>query len=246
VTATALHVCRVVELRQYTLRPGRRDVLIELFDTAFVESQEAVGMAVLGQFRDLDDPDRFVWLRGFPGMDARADSLAEFYGGPVWREHAKAANATMIDVDNVLLLRPYPQGSAIVHDPDGRPATGSSAGPPRLVVATIYPLGDDDAGSFPGFFAREVEPLLAGAGIAVSSCFVTARSPNNFPALPVRENEYVFAWLARYPDPETHARLTHALESTPAWTTTVAPMLDESLANPPEILRLTPTARSRM
>ena len=55
----------VVELRQYTLRPGQRDVLIGLFDREFVESQEAAGMAIVGQFRDLDDPDRFVWIRGF-------------------------------------------------------------------------------------------------------------------------------------------------------------------------------------
>ncbi|MGW1106048.1 NIPSNAP family protein [Streptomyces sp. NPDC002540] len=58
----------VIELRQYTLRPRRRDELIELFDREFVESQEDVGMSVLGQFRDLDDPDRFVWLRGFRDM----------------------------------------------------------------------------------------------------------------------------------------------------------------------------------
>ena len=50
----------VVELRQYTLKPGSRDALIELFDREFVETQEALGMAVLGQFRDLDDPERFV------------------------------------------------------------------------------------------------------------------------------------------------------------------------------------------
>src|SRR6185436_19195944 len=47
---------RVVELRQYTLHPGMRDVLIDLFDREFVETQEALGMTVLGQFRDLDDP----------------------------------------------------------------------------------------------------------------------------------------------------------------------------------------------
>ena len=38
----------------------------------FVESQENCGMTVIGQFRDLDDPDRFVWLRGFPDMAQRA------------------------------------------------------------------------------------------------------------------------------------------------------------------------------
>jgi hypothetical protein len=39
----------VVELRQYTVHAGMRDVLIELFDREFVESQEAAGMKVIGQ-----------------------------------------------------------------------------------------------------------------------------------------------------------------------------------------------------
>ncbi|MGO4424737.1 NIPSNAP family protein, partial [Streptomyces sp. MCAF7] len=73
----------VIELRQYTLRPGRRDELIELFDREFVETQEETGMVVLGQFRDLDDPNRFVWLRGFPDMTVRHRALTAFYGGPV-------------------------------------------------------------------------------------------------------------------------------------------------------------------
>ena len=38
-----LEDCRAVELRDYLLHAGRREVLIELFDRAFVASQEAVG-----------------------------------------------------------------------------------------------------------------------------------------------------------------------------------------------------------
>src|SRR5262249_21434026 len=98
--------CPIVELRQYTLHPGRRDALVALFEAEFVESQEACGMTIIGTFRDLDDPDRFVWLRGFSDMETRAAALAAFYGGPVWKAHREAANATMVDSDNVLLLRP--------------------------------------------------------------------------------------------------------------------------------------------
>src|SRR5437868_13140589 len=98
--------CPVVELRQYTLHSGKRDVLIDLCDREFVETQEAVGVKAIGQFRVLDHPDRFVWLRGFPDMTSRAKALTDFYGGPVWKAHREAANATMIDSDNVLLLRP--------------------------------------------------------------------------------------------------------------------------------------------
>ena len=43
----------IVELRRYTLREGRHNELIDLFDREFVETREELGMAVLGQFRDL-------------------------------------------------------------------------------------------------------------------------------------------------------------------------------------------------
>eukprot|EP01036_Dinobryon_divergens_P006801 gene6801-9042_t len=105
--------CAIVELRQYTLHPGRRDTLIELFDREFVETQEATGMHVLGQFRDLDDEQRFVWLRGFDSMESRRVSLEAFYGGPAWQAHREAANATMLDSDNVLLLRPAWPGAGV-------------------------------------------------------------------------------------------------------------------------------------
>src|SRR5258706_13218426 len=94
----------IVELRQYTLHSGRRDELIELFEREFIETQETVGIQVIGQFYDLDDPDRFVWLRGFNDMSAREQSLNAFYSGPIWIAHRDAANATMVDSDNVLIL----------------------------------------------------------------------------------------------------------------------------------------------
>ena len=68
--------------------------VIELFERKFIEPQEALGMRIVGTFRDLDDPDRFVWMRGFESMAARAAALSAFYGGPVWKAHRDAANPT--------------------------------------------------------------------------------------------------------------------------------------------------------
>jgi hypothetical protein len=42
------------------LHPEQREVLIDLFDRELVESQEALGMKIIGQFRELDNPNRFV------------------------------------------------------------------------------------------------------------------------------------------------------------------------------------------
>jgi len=113
--APALH-SPIVELRQYTLHPGRRDTLIDLFEREFLDTQAQAGISVLGQFRDLDAADRFVWLRGFEDMERRRVSLERFYGGPAWQAHRDAANATMIDSDDVLLLKPVSPASGFAVD----------------------------------------------------------------------------------------------------------------------------------
>ncbi len=178
----------VVELRQYTLKPGRRDALIELFERELVVSQEAEGMELIGTFRDLGDPDRFVWLRGFPDMDARARALAAFYGGAIWKAHREAANATMIDSDNVLLLRPAWAGSGF--PPGGAHAPrGETALPPGLVVVRTCHFAAPVSDAVLDACRRESGDLLAA--------LVTEPSNNSFPVLPVREGEnvLVLAWL---------------------------------------------------
>lgn len=166
----------IVELRRYTLKPGQREVLIDLFDREFVETQEACGMSVIGQFRDLDQPDHFVWLRGFNDMEARRQGLTSFYGGPVWEAHKNSANDTMIDSDDVYLLRAI-QGfdlSGLTRD----------AGPSGFLVALLYPAG----ASLPDF------------GDALLASFVTEDSPNSFPGLPVWEDRKVQAVFLAFAD----------------------------------------------
>jgi hypothetical protein len=228
----------VVELRRYALHPGERETMIELFDRELVETQEAVGIRVIGQFRDLDDPDAFVWLRGFDDMTARAAALEAFYCGPVWSEHRDAANATMVDSDNVLLLRPAKPGSALAFDPLRRPPRAAGTAPPGMIAATICSLSRSQAASFPEFFERELEPRLGRAGADVVAAYSTEHSPNNFPALPIREGEEVFVWLSRFADRSSHAEHAARLDLTG----TLAGHVEET----PHTWRLTPTARSLM
>jgi quinol monooxygenase YgiN len=208
----------VLELRQYTLKPGRRDELIALFEREFIESQEAEGMDVIGTFRDLDDPDRFVWLRGFPDMEARAKSLSAFYGGPVWKAHRNAANDTMIDSDNVLLLKPAWSGSGFV-DGCTRATVGTTALPAGMVTATICyfdtPVPNET-----------VEVFRNNSGPELLAAFVTEASVNSFPALPVREGESVFVGFSS----SIHATIE----------------IHEKHLIRHEILRLAPTARSKL
>ncbi|SEF60502.1 NIPSNAP protein [Nonomuraea solani] len=215
----------IYELRRYTLHPGRRDTLIELFEREFVEGQEATGMRVTGSFRDPDAPDTFTWLRAFPDMPSRRAALTAFYGGPVWQANRDAANATMIDSDDVLLLRPagpeFPSWD--------RPPVGATAGPPALYVATIYHVED----GFAELFAGKAVPVLTEAGVPPVACLESEHAENDFPRLPVRTGENVFVWFARFDTPEEEREVD-------------LPFLDPLLTAAPERLRLRPTARSSL
>ncbi|MGM9486108.1 NIPSNAP family protein [Ideonella sp. YS5] len=180
----------VIELRRYRMKSGRRDDLVALFEREFIEPQAAVGMPVLGIFREAGDPDRFTWLRGYASMATREKALNAFYGGPVWKAHREAANATMEDSDDVLLLRPIA----------GLPGLGLAGrhGPARDWRAVVLPLaealGDD-------LRERVVRPWLEvcrDAGAQLPAVFETEPSPNNFPRLPVRSDGPVLVLLATW------------------------------------------------
>jgi hypothetical protein len=235
----------VMELRQYTLHPGERDVLIDIFDRNFVESQEEQGMRIIGQFRDLDNRNHFVWLRSFADMPARARALNAFYYGPVWKGHRAAANATMVDSDNVLLLKPVrPETAFPVSDRVRRPigASGNGAG---LVVGSIVYLRPTSPGKFEDFFEREIRPQLRKSGAVVVAELVSDHSANNFSQLPLRESDNVFAWFMVFKDAAAYEELRHTLADSPQWQEVVG-KLSLWTYQPIETLRLQPTARSSL
>lgn len=236
----------VIELRQYTLVPGRRETLIDIFDGNFVEPQDAAGMTVIGQFRDLDRADMFVWLRGFVSMERRKQALTSFYDGPVWAAHRDAANATMIDSDNVLLLRPAWPGASFgpafcERMPSDRLETSlksnKSDGISPLVAATIHYLNPESVAAFVARFRDAAATLLAEQGATPLAALVIEPAENSFPRLPVRAGETVFVHVSRFENIDAHTRAAspwrNFLASFQAYET-----------KPAEHLRLTPTSRS--
>ena len=229
--------CPIVELRQYTLRRDQRDVLIDLFDAQLIEPQEAVGARVIGQFRDLDDPDRFVWLRGFESLETRAVALGAFYGGPVWAAHRQAANATMVDSDNVLLLHPAQAGQGFALPPNRSGAAG-------VGTATIRYVPPDLADMFAAFFEAQMRPHIEAAGARVLATFASETSPNTFPRLPIRSGDHVHIWFARFETAQAQQTFAERLAAVRGWRDQAPDALLPALMRKPEVLRLAPTSRS--
>jgi hypothetical protein len=237
----------IVDLRQYTLYPGTRDAFVDLFDREFVETQEATGMRVIGQFRDLGDPNRFVWMRGFSDMPAREKGLTDFYiNGSTWRVHSEVARSKMIDSTDALMLRPATANSGFaLESPDRRPAIDSALSQ-SLVVAAIHSLPAPANADFLEFFECEVEPVLQDAGATMLGAFVTEHSPNNFPQLPVREGENVFILFSGFRDLAAYHQYMTALGQHQHWRTDIFPALRQRTRGPAQILRLAPTSRSQL
>jgi hypothetical protein len=237
----------IVDLRQYTLFPGTRDGFIELFDRELVETQEAAGMRVIGQFRDLGDPNRFVWLRGFPDMPSRERALTAFYiHGAAWKAHGETARSSMIDSSDTLLLRPArPDSGFLLESPDRRAALGARA-PEGIVLATIYSFAAPVDPAFLAFYDAAVVPALTAAGARWLGLFATEHSSNNFPRLPLREGENVMVSFSSFRDLDAYHHYMSVLGRNSRWRTEIYPELLRRLHGHPQLLRLAPTTRSQL
>ncbi len=222
----------IVELRNYTLQPGRRDELVALFEREFLETQEAADMTLIGHFTVLGDANRFVWLRGFADLQTRAASLAAFYDGPVWAKHRNAANATIVDSDNVLLLRPARSNSGFA-TARGEPFPTGSEQPSGQVYASVVSYlsepADDEAVAR---LEQSVTSSVSAAGGNVLAWYLTEQSANDYPRLPVREGINAVVWFGVFPSAAT----LEAYLASPAL----------RLSDRTEMMRLVPTPRSRL
>jgi hypothetical protein len=241
----AASCCNVVELRQYTLHPGRREPFIALFDGTFADPLDATGMTVIGQFRDLDRPDRFVWMRGFQDMASRATELAAFYDSDLWHAHRNEANASIDDSDNVLLLEATSPALRFKEVPP-RPTAEDPAARIGLVVVTLYYTKADGPSAFATLFERSLRRRAEAAGARTLAAYFTSTQENNFPRLPVRIGEHIFVWVTQFANSDAYAAYLEKLTADKKWTLQLWPAAREQLTRDAEVLRLTPTPRSRL
>ena len=98
----------IVEVRRYRIKPGRREEFLEFFNTRSVPALKAHGMAVFGPLVDLENPNAFVWLRGFPSLEARDEMKSAFYEGDLWKNELEAIAMPMLESYDVHLTETGP------------------------------------------------------------------------------------------------------------------------------------------
>jgi hypothetical protein len=231
--ATSLAASRVVELRRYSLRPGAFEDLLRLFEERLVAGQEEVGMRIGGIFADEDEPDSFVWWRGFADMKNRRQALEAFYNGPVWREYRDRANSTMLDSDDVILLRH-------TDPPHGSGADRGLGEGGRDAIATAI-LRHSGSSEIEYWFSTEFHVALEETLGASVATWRSEPAQNTFPRLPVR-SEPALVWTATFPSRfDREVALTRLGETLPH-------LLEKAPRSPSpriELMRLRPTRVSK-
>jgi hypothetical protein len=176
-------------------------------------------------------------------MVTRDAALRAFYGGALWKAHREAANATMIDSDDVLLLRAAGRGEPFGRLDGSRPGPEADARSTSLVLGTVWLLDRPVDEEFLRFFEEQVRPVLVGAGGPPRACLQTEEAKNTFPQLPVRPGEHSFVWFTTFPGQEQWSAHQAELERSLEWNAEVLPRM-ASRVRATQRLRLEPTARS--
>lgn len=93
----------IVEVRSYRIKPGRREEFLEFFETRSIPALRAHEMQVMGPLIDLENPNKFVWLRSFPSLEERDRMRDEFYNGDLWKNELEAIAMPMLESYDVIL-----------------------------------------------------------------------------------------------------------------------------------------------
>lgn len=175
----------IIDLRDYTTAPDKRDLLIDRCEREFFPEQTRLGARVIGTFRDADNPDRFLWLRGMPDLDARQRVLTAFYAdGLMWKGARDEVNGWIVDSDNVLLLRA---------------ASGWAANATTPSVVGMYTYVSREPINDALTLLRDVAYEIERIGGRMLVMLVTDPAENNFPRHAIRTGEAGFVWFASFP-----------------------------------------------
>jgi hypothetical protein len=98
----------IVEVRSYRIKPGRRHEFIKFFESRAIPALRAHGMKVVGPLLDLENPNKFVWLRAFPSLEERERMREAFYEGPLWKNELEAIAMPMLESYDVILCETSP------------------------------------------------------------------------------------------------------------------------------------------
>ena len=98
----------IVEVRSYRIKSGHRDEFIELFESRAIPALRKYGMQIVGPMLDVENPNKFVFLRSFPSLEERERMKDAFYRSELWKNDLEPLAMPLLDSYDVILCETSP------------------------------------------------------------------------------------------------------------------------------------------
>lgn len=98
----------LLELRQYTTRPGQRENWVRCMEEEVIPFQVSKGMVILGSFVAEEDESSYVWIRRFKDEAERERLYEAVYQSDHWKNVIGPKVPEMIDRELIKVTRLIP------------------------------------------------------------------------------------------------------------------------------------------
>ena len=189
---------QVLELRNYLLKPGQRDYFIDSFEIKIMDTLNARGNYVLGQYRVKNAPDNFFWIRGFNDMTSRLEAMKGFYSSEYWKQHVSIPIKYVAGYTNVYLLKPLNISNKKVDSTAGFDADwfGKQKG---LAVVDFY-VANEMRNQLIDFVATSYDSVMHASGVKDVAYWLSETTPNDYPDLPVFQDKNLLVAISFFKD----------------------------------------------
>jgi hypothetical protein len=102
------------ELRQYRVKPERRDEWVKLMEETIIPFQIAQGMVVVGSFVGEQEEDLYVWMRRFDSEEQREALYAKVYQSDTWQNEISPRVGEMLDRERIVVTRLVPTPKSVL------------------------------------------------------------------------------------------------------------------------------------
>jgi hypothetical protein len=93
------------ELRQYRMRPDRREDWVRFMEQTIIPFQVSKGMVIVGSFVGQEDQDLYVWIRRFASEEERLEQYQAVYQSDRWKNEIGPQVGELIDREQIKVTR---------------------------------------------------------------------------------------------------------------------------------------------
>ena len=93
------------ELRQYAIRPGKKDAWVRMMEDEIIPFQQSQGMVIVGSFTGEEDDSVYVWIRRFDSEAEREVLYEKVYQSEKWLNDIGPRIPELMDRDKINVQR---------------------------------------------------------------------------------------------------------------------------------------------